>query len=343
MSKRHLNRRQRWRIEKIQQERLQRAAKKLARNEADVAADLDEPQHGTVVAHYGQKVEIEAADGIRQRCHFRANLMHMVVGDHVLWQPAKGPGDGVVVALSERTTVLKRPDYYGRLKPVAANINQLCITFAPSPVPSSQLIDRYLVAAELAGLEPLLLLNKADAIGEQQEALDNLLHMYRALGYACLTASALTAQGLGPLKAALAGKTSVFVGQSGVGKSSLVNALLPGAQLSTAPVSAGSGLGQHTTTTAQLFHLPDGGRLIDSPGIREFGLWHIGSDELVQGYRELRQLAGACRFRNCSHQHEPGCAWLAAVANGTVHAERLENFFRIAESLDDSKRERYHS
>lgn len=343
MSKRHLNRRQRWRIEKIQQERLERAAKKLARNEADVAEDLDEPQHGTVVAHYGQKVEIESSDGMRQRCHFRANLIHMVVGDRVLWQPAKGPGDGVVIALSERNTVLKRPDYYGRLKPVAANIDQLCITFAPAPTPSSQLIDRYLVAAELAGLEPLLLLNKADLIEDDRAALEELADMYRALGYRFLTASALQAQGLTDLTAALAGKTSVFVGQSGVGKSSLVNALLPAAQLNTAPLSAGSGLGQHTTTTAQLFHLPGGGRLIDSPGIREFGLWHIGTDDLVEGYRELRQLIGACRFRNCSHQHEPGCVWLAAVENGDVHAERLDNFFRIADTLDDAKRERYHS
>ncbi|HLR16282.1 MAG TPA: small ribosomal subunit biogenesis GTPase RsgA [Alcanivoracaceae bacterium] len=342
MSKRHLNRRQRWRIEKIQQERLERAAKKLARNEADVAADLDEPQHGTVVAHYGQKVEIEAADGLRQRCHFRANLMHMVVGDQVLWQPAKTQGDGVVVALSERHTVLKRPDYYGRLKPVAANIDLLCITFAPEPTPSSQLIDRYLVAAELAGLEPLLLLNKADLIGAQRDKLEQLANLYRGLGYSFLTASALETQGLTDLTAALADKTSVFVGQSGVGKSSLVNALLPDAQLSTAPLSTGSGLGQHTTTTAQLFHLPSGGRLIDSPGIREFGLWHIGVDDLIQGYRELRQLTGACRFRNCSHQHEPGCAWLAAVEDGTIHPERLDNFFRIADTLDETKRERYH-
>src|SRR5699024_5388641 len=154
-----------------------------------------------------------------------------------------------VVALSERHTVLKRPDYYGRLKPVAANIDLLCITFAPEPTPSSQLIDRYLVAAELAGLEPLLLLNKADLIGAQRDKLEQLANLYTGISIYLSTAYALATQRPTVLTADLADKASVFVGQSGVGKSLLVNALLPDAQLSTAPLSTGSGLGQHTTTT----------------------------------------------------------------------------------------------
>lgn len=343
MSKRQLNRRQRWRIEKIQQERLARAAKKQNQAEFEVAHDLEPPQTGILAAHHGQKVIVEAPDGERHVCHFRANLLHMVVGDEVIWQAPKSPGDGVVVALAERKTVLKRPDYYGRLKPVAANIDQLFITFAPEPVPSTQLIDRYLVAAELAGIAPIILLNKADLIdAKNEDFFAQIESIYQSLNYKFLRASATSATGLDTLHQALSNKTSVFVGQSGVGKSSLVNALLPEAQLSTQVLSSTSGLGQHTTTTAQLFHLPKGGRLIDSPGIREFGLWHIDEAELLSGYPELANLASECRFRNCTHRHEPGCAWQDAVATGKVHAERLDNFFRIADTLNSQQRQRYH-
>ena len=133
----------------------------------------------------------------------------------------------------------------------------------------------------------------------------------------------------------------MFVGQSGVGKSSLVNAVLPDAELDVGDLSANSGLGQHTTVTARLFHLPTGGELIDSPGIREFGLWHISEEELLHGYRELSELAGYCKFRNCSHRNEPGCAFLDAADSGAISEERLANFFQIADTLDEEGRDRY--
>src|SRR5699024_3597033 len=215
--------------------------------------------------------------------------------------------------------------------------------FAPAPIPSTQLIDRYLVAAELAGITPVLLLNKADLIDAELEVyFADIEGIYRDLGYDFLRASATTATGLEALHQRLKEKTSVFVGQSGVGKSSLVNAQLPDAKLSTQGLSSTTGLGQHTTTTALLSHLPKGGRLIDSPGIREFGLWQIDEHELLTGYPELANLAGECRFRNCTHRHEPGCAWQNAVTEGKAHAERLANFFRIADTLDAHQRQRYH-
>lgn len=342
MSKRNLNRRQQWRIEKIQGERLARAAKRVAREGGIDEETLGDEQHGLVVAHYGQQVMVATARGEAFRCHFRATLEQLVVGDRVLFQPPKVEGTGVVTAIVPRVTVLRRPDQYGNLKPVAANVDLMLVVFAPQPTPSSALLDRYLVAAELSEITPLLVLNKADLISDQdRDTIEALCALYRDIGYQVLTVSATCGEGLAPLFKALDGHTSVLVGQSGVGKSSLVNALLPEAALAVGDLSAASGLGQHTTVTARLFDLPGGGRLIDSPGVREFGLWHISEDELLHGYRDLAPLAGHCRFRNCSHRHEPGCALRLAAESGEIRAERLENFYRIADTLDEEGRERY--
>ena len=147
MAKRKLNRRQRWRIEKIQAEKRQRAQRRNAELETLVADDLGDEQIGTITAHFGQQVGVESADGDAMRCHFRATLEQLVVGDLVIWQPPKSEGLGVVVAIEPRQTVLKRPDMYGNLKPVAANVEQMLVVFAPLPTPSSALLDRYLAVS----------------------------------------------------------------------------------------------------------------------------------------------------------------------------------------------------
>lgn len=347
MSKRNLSRRQQWRIDKIQEERLARAAKRAAREGSTEASDLGDEQPGLVVAHFGQQVLVSGETGQRWRCHFRATLEQLVVGDEVVFQPpladnAEAAATGVVSAIVPRHTVLRRPDQYGNLKPVAANVDLMLVVFAPQPSPSSVLLDRYLVAAELSGIRPLLVLNKADLISpEERSAMDALCSLYQRIGYTVLEVSAVDGDGMQPLYQALAGHTSVLVGQSGVGKSSLVNTLLPDAALEVSELSTRSGLGQHTTVTARLFDLPGGGRLIDSPGVREFGLWHISEAELLHGYCDLAPLAGHCKFRNCSHRHEPGCALRQAAENGEISGERLENFYRIADTLDEEGRERY--
>ncbi len=225
----------------------------------------------------------------------------------------------MIVAQLPRNTELKRPDSRGQLKPVAANVDMIVIVFAPLPEPHANLIDRYLVAAEHAGIRPLLLLNKFDLIDEHNApALNALLAVYRQLGYPLLEVSAHHGNGMEQLQQQLDGRISVFVGQSGVGKSSLVNSLLQGT---------------HTTTTARLFHFPGGGELIDSPGIREFGLGHVSRDDVEAGFIEFTDLLGTCRFRDCKHDREPGCALLKALEDGRIQQQRMNSYRSIIASL----------
>lgn len=341
MAKRQLNRRQNWRIDKIQGERAARAAKRESQAVQILeGGDLGPEQIGLVIAHFGVQVEVEALAGELSgqvfRCHLRANLPALVTGDQVVWR-AGNQGIGVIVAQLPRSTELCRPDPRGQLKPVAANVDLLVIVFAPLPEPHANLIDRYLVAAEHAGIRPLLLLNKADLIDEQNGvALNTMLSVYRQLGYPLLEVSAHQGDGMEQLKQQLDGNVSVFVGQSGVGKSSLVNTLLPDVDTRVGPLSELSGLGTHTTTTARLFHFPGGGELIDSPGIREFGLVHVSRDDVEAGFIEFNELIGQCRFRDCKHDREPGCALLKALEDGRLHPQRMASYRQILASLPEA-------
>lgn len=339
MSKRRISRQQSFRIQKIQDERIERARRREERaTDLLESGELGPEQEGLVLAHFGTQLEVEALEGELTgqvfRCHLRANLEHLVTGDRVIWQPDTGSGIGVVSALLPRHSLLTRPDPYGKLKPVAANIDRILLVVAPLPLPSALLIDRYLVACETVDIRPVLLMNKADLIDDSNRAdIDTLLATYRGIGYEVRFTTA-TAGHLGDLNDIIGRHTVVFVGQSGVGKSSLVNALLPGVEQKTAEISVNSRLGQHTTTTARLFHLPEGGALIDSPGIREFGLWHIDRQQLLEGFIEFRPFLGRCRFRNCAHQQEPGCALRTAVAEGRIGPHRLESFHKLSETLE---------
>lgn len=339
MAKRHISKQQTFRIQKIQDERIARAQKREARAEALIESGaLGSEQEGLIIAHYGAQLDVEALQGERTgqvfRCHLRANLEQLVTGDRVIWQPALDTDVGVVSALLPRRSLLTRPDPYGKLKPVAANIDRILLVIAPLPIPSASLLDRYLVACEIVGISPVILLNKADLIDDGNRAeLASMLDEFRQIGYEVRHTAALEGR-LGDLLDFINGRTVVFVGQSGVGKSSIVNALLPDVQQKTAEISAGSQLGQHTTTTARLFHLPGDGALIDSPGIREFGLWHISREQLLEGFVDFRPWLGQCRFRNCAHAAEPGCALHAAVAAGQLSARRLDSYHRLAETLE---------
>ncbi len=336
MSKRKLSRQQAWRVEKIQEERAKRAARRTdAAENALTSGELGPEREGLVIAHYGTQVAVESEPGVSQRCHIRANIEGLVTGDRVVW--CEGEPTGVVVAQLDRQSVLSRPDPYGKLKAVAANIDQIFVVIAPYPEAHAKLVDRYLVASEVVGIEPVILVNKTDLLDSDatlRADMEALTATYPGLDYRVLYTSSKQG-GLEELHGALRERTSVFVGQSGVGKSSLVNVLLPDAGMRVGALSENTLKGTHTTTTAQLFHLDCGGSLIDSPGIREFGLWHMSKEEVERGFREFRPHLGYCKFRDCQHDKEPGCAILAAVDSGEITASRLESYRHIIASLEE--------
>lgn len=339
MSKRRLNRRQEWRIRKVQEERVARADRRRQRAEQEAGSDaaLGPEQGGCVVANYGASVDIESEQGTVHRCHLRQNLDLPVVGDRIVWQAATD-GTGVVVAVEPRRTLLARHDAGGLTKPLAANIDQILVVAAPLPPYSTDAIDQFLVAAEASGITPLILFNKADLLAaDERRREEEELARYRDIGYAVIFASTRERHGLDDLTAALKGKTSIFAGQSGVGKSSLARALLPGAEIAVGELAELTGLGRHTTSSARLYHLPAGGDIIDSPGVREFRLWPMEPLELAGGFREFHDLLGTCRFRDCRHDGEPGCALAEGVETGAIHPQRLASYRRLAHRMAEQR------
>lgn len=298
-----------------------------------------ETQPGLVIANFGQTLLVEAGDGTSSPCVARKSAGQAVCGDRVQWQAGHGDAHGAVVAIEPRRSLLARSDARGKSRPLCANIDQLIIVAAPLAGATASginhsLIDHYLVTAELLGLGAVLVVNKMD-LAEETPALrlrDDMA-AYRAMGYELCLVSAKTRLGLSELGAVLATRTSVFVGESGVGKSSLLQALLPDRAIRIGALSAASGKGRHTTTSTLLFHLPRGGDIIDSPGVREFRLWSIGAAELARGFREFRPFLADCRFRDCGHDGEPGCAVSLACERGMIGRQRLDSYRAILREL----------
>lgn len=335
MAKRRLTRRQAQHVKRIQERRVARAKARARAADHRIDDDRLGPEEiGRVLANFGASLMVETADGDAVRCVPRANLELVVSGDHVVTQ-RNGEREGVVTALLARRNELSRPDFSGRLKPLAANLDRLVVVAALQPTLDLHLIDRYLTAAELLGAaQPLLVINKIDlADAAQLAALKENVAPYTRIGYQAIYASTKREHGLDELLAALVGHVSVLVGQSGVGKSSLIKALLPGQEIRIGDLSEASGQGRHTTTATMLYHLPSGGDLIDSPGVREFGLYEKDPQRLAEGFVEFRPLLGRCRFRDCRHEVEPGCALREAAQNGEIDARRLASYLALVREI----------
>lgn len=333
MTKRKLSQQQERRITSNRARRGATSAGAIDNETLLSSGELGPQQNGRVIAYYGHQADVIAEDdiGLMRRCRLRAHLEPLATGDRVTW--CNGNPFGLITGVEPRSSVLERPDANGRRRLVAANIQRIAIVVAPAPLPHANLIDRYLVAAESQHILPLLIVNKADLPADVLQPLSDLLARYPPLGYQVLWVSARTGSGLDALAATLAPHTSVVVGQSGVGKSSLINALQPTACATVGALSEAVIKGRHTTTNTRLFKLPKGGCLIDSPGIREFGLWHLDATQVFLGFIEFAPHFGQCRFRDCRHANEPDCALLAALALRQIAPQRLESYRQIVNSL----------
>lgn len=288
-------------------------------------ASASSRRSGLVIVNYGKSMLVEDGAGCLYRCVARRSLRQVVSGDRVAWESV-GAQEGVIHAIEPRHTVLQRADGVNRIRALAANIDQILIVAAPQPVHDAFLIDRYLIAAELAGATPLLVINKSDLLDPRAATPADTVREYAAIGYGTLLTSARENTGIADLAQALVNRTSILVGQSGVGKSSLILRLLPELDIQIGKLSDASGQGRHTTTTTTLYHLPQGGDLIDSPGVRDFRLGETAAADLARGFREFRPYLGLCRFQDCRHLAEPGCAVKEAMRAGAISERRLASY-----------------
>jgi ribosome biogenesis GTPase len=293
---------------------------------------VDGVKPGVVVAAYGRRYRVELADHTEVDCVTRGRRTDVACGDHV-HAVRTGAGTGVIDEILPRRSLFYRSDAR-RQKLIAANVTQVVIVVAAEPAYSEDLINRCLAAAEHAGILALIALNKVDLPGA--DAASAALELYRSLGYRVVGLSAK--RDLEPLRRYLSGHTSVLVGQSGMGKSTIINGLIPDACARVAEISTALGTGRHTTTHAELYHLGENTHIIDSPGLQEFGLGHVPLLDLADAFVEFRPLLGSCRFRDCVHLSEPDCAIAAACEDGRVSERRLASYRRLAGEL---RRERF--
>jgi ribosome biogenesis GTPase len=285
-----------------------------------------EPLLGRVVAAHGRHFLVESGEthgNTVTKCVTRGKKGGVACGDRVRFTLTH-PGSGVIEEIEPRDNLLYRSDEF-RSKLIAANVDQVLVVVAAVPLFREELLVRCLVACESADIPARIVLNKTDL--PETAALGEYLHAYEALGYPVSKVSALG--DLGSLEADLADKTNLLVGASGMGKSSLLNRLVPEANAAVGEISLALDAGRHTTTHARLYALANGGALIDSPGMQEFGLKHLNPNELMAAFPEIRERLGQCRFHNCRHLKEPGCAVLTAAEAGAILPSRLRVYHSL--------------
>jgi ribosome biogenesis GTPase len=288
---------------------------------------------GEVVAAYGRHYLVETESGTYLRCVPRGKQSLVACGDRVRVDHT-APGEGVIEEIRPRTALFLRAAPHRR-KLIAANLTQVAIVCAGEPSLADDLVARVLVAAECQSLRALLVLNKTDLTAPTLAARSRLAPFAQA-GYAVIELSAK--RGVELLRPRLAGEVTALIGQSGMGKSTIINSLVPQADAATREISRFLDSGRHTTTATRLYRLDAASAIVDSPGVQEFGLAHLGPAEIEQGFPELRPLAGHCRFTDCRHRAEPGCAVRTAVDRGQIHPRRLEQLHRILDAEAAARR-----
>ncbi len=296
-------------------------------------------ESGLVIASHGRHLLVERTNGERLICHPRGKKNDAVVGDRVQWHPTQeGSNEGVVVSVEPRRNLLYRQDEW-RSKSFAANLDQMLMWIAVEPVFSETQLTRALISAGQAGIPVLIVLNKTD-LPQAQQALARLAP-YQAMGYQLLALSVkhTQAEALDLLKPLMQNKSTLVLGPSGAGKSSLINALLPHAQAQVAEISQALNSGKHTTTASNWYWLDDTRQsaVIDSPGFQEFGLHHIAPQDLPRWMPDMAEHIGQCRFHNCTHRQEPGCAMVQAVQDGSISAHRLHLYQNLYDELSQPK------
>jgi len=313
-------------LSKQQQRRIKSKQQRFADDQSSLS--------GVVIGQLGRRFDVEVDSELTQ-CAQRKHLGPIVCGDKVKIE-INDAKEGVITAIEDRDSLLARPDSRGKMKAIAANIDRMFIVCAIKPELNEGLIDRYLVTAELLDITPVIVLNKIDLVNDSElNDIEKRLAIYHQLDYDIIYTSAKSQHGTDQLHKSLQQHTSILVGQSGVGKSSLLNQLLPDVEAKVGDVSISSNKGTHTTSASRLYHLPQGGRLIDSPGVREFGLWQVQAEQIADGFVEFQQYTNQCRFNDCKHENEPACAVLKAVEDGDISTMRFDSYRRIVASLLD--------
>jgi ribosome biogenesis GTPase len=326
---------------KLSQQQQRRIATQQKTKIDDDSLQLDESstQTARVISHHGRQLYAETGNFEKIKCKIRQNLGDIACGDYVIIQQAldaTGESQNVVLAVKERSNLLKKTGFAGAIKPVAANIGQLVIVTALNPKPNPYLIDRYLTAAENLPAKAVIVINKVDLTSsESKKIVEDLTDLYQGIGYRVIGTSIKQNIGLDELSRALSNTTSILVGLSGVGKSSIVKAILPKEDIKIGETSEATGEGKHTTTVSALYHLKDDGIIIDSPGVRDFTPDSNSLDEITRGFVDVQQFNGACKFSNCSHLNEPGCAMKQAVADGLLNEQRFNNYLRMIQEFNE--------
>ncbi len=287
-----------------------------------------------VVATYSRRMRLQLASGDYVDARIKGKKLKPVCGDRVLAQPIENESDWLITEILDRSNELNRPNFRGDVEILAANIELLVVVAAASPDPDWFVVDRYLCAAENMNIQSAVLFNKTDI-----SSADSNLDEYRIIGYETVQCSAETGENVDQVASLLRDQTAIIVGQSGVGKSSIINSLLGEKALRTAEISSKTREGRHTTVNSEMLSLPGGGTVIDSPGVRDYAPALQDSGQVLRGFREIDAAGQGCRFANCRHRREPGCAVKAAVDGATISGRRYESYKRLLASTEKLDRQ----